>query len=200
MLSWIGTSAIILVFSVVALQLFLVGYLASKILPGETSDFILEIPPLRVPKLYNILIKTYTRVEWFLIEAVPLFLMGTFVLFVFHKIGLLAFLEQSASPIISGLLDLPPEGVKGFLLGFLRRDYGAAGFYQLAREGKLDHIQMIVSLVVITLFVPCIANFFVIIKERGFKTAIAIVAFIIPYSILVGAILNWILRALGVVL
>jgi ferrous iron transport protein B len=53
---------------------------------------------------------------------------------------------------------------------------------------------MLVSLVVITLFVPCVANLLVMIKERGWKTALSIVAFIIPYAILVGAVVNAVAR------
>jgi ferrous iron transport protein B len=85
-----------------------------------------------------------------------------------------------------------------FIVGFLRRDYGAAGLFMLARRGLLDPIQIVVSLVTITLFVPCVAQFFVMIKERGLKTTLAMVAFIFPFAFLAGGILNMILRALGV--
>jgi len=53
---------------------------------------------------------------------------------------------------------------------------------------------------VITLFIPCIANFFMMVKERGWKTGLAIASFIFPFALLVGAALNWVLRALHVTL
>ena len=56
----------------------------------------------------------------------------------------------------------------------------------LAKNGMLDPIQIVVSLVVITLFVPCIANFFMMVKERGLKTALSMVAFIFPFAFAVG--------------
>jgi ferrous iron transport protein B len=95
------------------------------------------------------------------------------------------------------LLGLPPEAAGAFVVGFLRRDFGAAGLYALARAGRLDAIQALVAAVVITLFVPCIANFFMIVKERGWRTATAVVAFIFPFAIGVGAVLNAVLRALA---
>ena len=67
----------------------------------------------------------------------------------------------------------------------------------IRQTGQSTHAltpQILVSLVVITLFVPCIANLLVIIKERGWRTALAIVGFIIPYSILVGTIVNFVAR------
>ena len=42
----------------------------------------------------------------------------------------------------------------------------------MAKQGLLDPTQIEVSLVVITLFIPCIANFFVMVKERGMKIAL----------------------------
>jgi ferrous iron transport protein B len=101
-------------------------------------------------------------------------------------------------PLVVGLLGLPEQATDAFLVGFLRRDYGAAGFFVLRRGGQLDGVQAVVALSVITLFVPCIANFFMMIKERGIKTTLAMVAFIVPFAFAVGAALNWALRALGV--
>lgn len=49
-----------------------------------------------------------------------------------------------------------------------------------------------------TLFVPCIAQFMVMIKERGWKTAVAIAGFIFPFAFLVGLGLDRALKLLGV--
>lgn len=189
MLVWVGT--------IIGVML-LVGYLASKIIPGDRSDFILELPPLRVPQFTNILIKTMARLEWYLKEIIPIFILATACLFVFDKLHLLTLIQKLASPIVVGLLDLPAQTTNAFLIGFFRRDYGAAGLFALAKAGQLDPVQIVVSLVTITLFVPCVANFFIIIKERGFKTALAMVCFIFPFAFLVGGILNFTLRSLGV--
>jgi ferrous iron transport protein B len=55
-------------------------------------------------------------------------------------------------------------------------------------------------LVTITLFVPCVAQFFVMLKERGTKATLWIVAFIFPFAFLVGGILNFVLRYFKVAL
>lgn len=194
MLGAVSARALLLVFGVVLSQMLLVGWLASKILKGLPSDFMLDIPPVRLPLMSNVLTKTYLRVKWFLKEAVPLFLLGTLILFVLDKFGLLKSIERFAQPIVVNFLNLPREATQSFIVGFLRRDYGAAGLYHLAQTGMLTNVQIVVSMVVITLFVPCLANFFVIIKERGLKTALWIVGFIFPFAILVGGTLNFILR------
>lgn len=183
---------------VIVSQLFLVGFLASCLIPGERADFLVEIPPFRVPKLSNLLIKTLYRVEWFLKEAVPLFLIGTAILFLADRSGLLYYLERAVTPVVKGFVGLPPQTAEAFIMGFLRRDYGAAGLFKLAKAGLLQTNQILVSMVVITLFVPCVANFLVIIKERGWKSALAIVGFIFPFAFLVGGVLNFILNLFGV--
>ena len=187
--------AAVAVWSLIVLGvIFGVGWLAARVLPGQRSDFILELPPIRWPQAGNLLIKTLARLEWYLKEVLPLFLLGTFVLFTLDRTGALRWLEQAASPLIVGGLGLPTEATGAFIIGFLRRDYGAAGLFLLARDGRLDAAQLLVSLVVITLFVPCIANVLVIIKEHGLRTGARVVAFVFPFAFAVGAALNWALR------
>jgi ferrous iron transport protein B len=197
MLGSVSFSAFVIFIFVILSQLLLVGFIAGRLMPGQSSDFLIEIPPFRLPKLGNILVKTISRVEWFLKEAVPLFLLGTFILFVADKIRLLDMLVTATSPVVEGFLMLPGRATVAFVMGFLRRDYGAAGLYALYDDGMLDPTQVVVSLVVMTLFVPCIANFFVIIKEFGTRKALTMIAFIFPFAFLIGGILNYVLRALN---
>jgi ferrous iron transport protein B len=183
---------------VVLWVLFVVGFLAARLLPGERSDLILELPPIRQPQLANIALKTIARLEWYLKEAVPIFVLGTFVLFVLDATGSLSRIVRAGEPTIVGWLGLPAQATEAFLVGFFRRDYGSAGIYKLFRDGALAPAQAVVALVTITLFVPCVANFFVIVKERGLATAIAISAFIFPLAFAVGGMVNLGLRAVGV--
>ena len=183
---------------IVAGILILVGYLASRVIPGEGSDFILEIPPLRIPLISNVIVKTLARIEWYLKEAVPLFILGTLILFALHKTEILTLLEGAATPLIVHFLGLPAKVTEAFLIGFLRRDYGAAGLFVLAKGGQLNSHQILVSLVTITLFIPCIAQFFMMIKERGLRKALVISAVIIPVAFGVGGMVNFLLNIFGV--
>lgn len=131
-LGGISFAAFLTLFGIVLGQLVLVGCLAAKVLPGDRTPFIMELPPLRVPQFRNVLTKTWLRVRWYLGEAVPLFLAGTALLFVLDRIGALAQPIAIARPVVTKLLGLPPEMAQVFVMGFLRRDYGAAGLYALA--------------------------------------------------------------------
>ena len=194
----LGAVAVLIWVGVLMATLFIVGYLASRLLPGKGSDFIQELPPLRLPRLSNVLLKTLARMEWYVKEVLPLFVIGTAALFTLDRVGGLSRIERLASPLVEGMLGLPSEATQTFLMGFLRRDYGAVGLFDLARDGQLDPLQTLVSLVVITLFVPCFANVLLIMKEFGARTAVAVAGFIIPFSFLVGGLLNLTMRGLDV--
>ncbi len=183
---WIIISWAVIISGVI----ILVGFLAGKLIPGESASFILELPPLRWPQMKNILIKTLSRLEWYLREAVPLFILGTLILFILDKSGVMTSLEQGARPLVVYWLGLPAESTGSFVIGFLRRDYGAAGFFAMAQKGLLTPNQVLVALVTITLFVPCIANFFMIIKERGWKIALIISGVVIFIALLLGGLVN----------
>jgi len=176
---------------VIIFVIFVVGFFSSLVIPGKKSDFILETPPIRLPKFSNIAIKTFARLEWYLKEAVPLFMLGTIILFILDKAGALTMIENAAAPLVVNLLGLPKEVAGAFVLGFLRRDYAAV---LIVKGGNLDPVQMLVALVTITLFVPCVANLFIMIKERGLKTAMIIVSFIFIFAFLFGGFFNFLMR------
>jgi ferrous iron transport protein B len=198
MLGALSVTAMLVWLGVVLGTILLVGALAARVIPGKGSDFVLELPPMRLPRPGNIVVKTLARIEWYLKEAVPLFVLGTLILFVADRLHVLASVERAVEPVLTGLLGLPRETAAAFILGFLRRDFGAAGLYTLAQNGRLDPIGVVVAVTTITLFVPCIANFFMMVKERGWKTGLAIAAFVFPFAVAVGSVLNFVLRSLDV--
>ena len=197
-LGGVSFAALATLFGVVIGQMLLVGWLAARAIKGERSEFILELPPIRWPRIGNLLTKTRLRIWWYLGEAVPLFLVGTVLLFVFDRLGALGTIAAVGRPIVTGLLGLPASTAQILVMGFLRRDYGAAGLFALAHSGQLTGVQAVVALTVMTLFVPCVANFLMMVRERGLKTGLAIVGVITPIAILTGAGLHYVLDAFGV--
>ncbi len=198
-----STAATLVWMTVMIGTLLGVGFVAARVLPGDKSDFLLEMPPIRQPMVQNIAAKTMARIEWYLKEAVPLFLAGTALLFVLDALHLLVFVHRAGEPIVRNILGFSNQaGVsdkvsEALLVGFLRRDFGAAGLLDLARAGRLSPADVAVSMVTITLFIPCIANVFMIAKERGWKVAGAMSGFIFPYAIAVGAVVRLGFRLFG---
>lgn len=197
LLSRIGPLAFIIWAAVVSLSIIAVGYAAGRLLPGDTSEFILEIPPFRLPSLKNILVKTLARIEWYVKEAVPIFIIATFALYLTDKLGIMTIIQKLTGPVIHSVLGLPLEAANAFIMGFLRRDYGAIGLLDMHRHGVLSNNQVVISMITITLFLPCVAQLFIIIKERGIKEALFISAFVFSFAVAVGGFLNFLFTHLG---
>jgi ferrous iron transport protein B len=170
--------------------LLTVGRLTARAFPGETSEFLLEIPPLRRPQLANVWLKTRSRIGWYLREVIPLFVIGTAVLFVLDRLRVLGRIASLGEPLVVGWLGLPREMANALLVGFLRRDFGAVYVLDAATgpETLLDPLQIFVAMVTITLFMPCFANFLMIAREHGQRVAWAMTAFIFPFAFLVGGL------------
>jgi len=190
-------SALFIWGGVVILIFLLTGYLAAKVIPGERASFYMEVPPLRLPKISNVLTKTYTRLQWYFFEVFPIFILASILLWAGELTGVLALVTSGLEPLVE-FIGLPPETATVFLYGFFRRDFGAAGLYDLQSSGIILGVPLVVAAVTLTLFIPCVAQFSVMLKERGVKTALAIALFILPFAFFVGFILNLVLTALGV--
>jgi ferrous iron transport protein B len=188
LLIWVGT---------ILLVLLLIGFLASKVIPGHKTNFYMEIPPLRMPRISNVLAKTYTRLQWYLKEVIPFFLLASVFLWLGDLTGVFGYIIDGLEPIVRGI-GLPNEAAEVFLFGFFRRDFGAAGLYQHAETGLITGVPLVVAAVTLTLFIPCIAQFLVMIKERGKKVALAMTVFVFPFAFFVGFLLNSILVAIGI--
>ncbi|HSN88549.1 MAG TPA: nucleoside recognition domain-containing protein, partial [Thermoanaerobaculia bacterium] len=182
-LAWVGMMIAIVL---------LVGSLTARAFPGDAGDFILEIPPMRRPQLANVWRKTIGRLDWYLREVIPLFLVGTGALFLLDRVGALPAIARAGEPLVKGWLGLPKEMSNAFLVGFLRRDFGAVYILDAATGPNplLSPLQIFVSMVTITLFMPCIANFLMIGKEHGMKVAWAMAAFIFPFAFFVGGVVH----------
>jgi ferrous iron transport protein B len=146
----------VLVFGVIGLAL-------DRVLPGSATDLLIDLPPLRLPRPRNVLTKTFRKTWMFLKEVTVYFVAGALLLSVLQVTGALVALQGLLAPLTTWWLRLPAEASNAFVMGFVRRDFGAAGLYDLG----LSSTQILVALVTITLFVPCIASVLIIMKERG---------------------------------
>lgn len=173
-----------------------VGLLAARLMPGETPMFYMEIPPMRRPQWSNVLTKTYSRMQWYFMEILPLFVLASILLWLGKITHFFEKAVDGMSPVMAAL-GLPKEVAVAFIFGFFRRDYGAAGLYDLQTKGGLNPRQLTVAAVTLTLFIPCVAQFLIMKKERGTKVAVAIGLFVTVMAFGCGWLLNRFLLLTG---
>ena len=192
------TPGALLVWSACIMVIFLVvGFLSARLMPGETSMFYMELPPMRLPQLSNVLTKTYTRMQWYFIEILPLFILASVLLWLGKITNFFATLVNWMTPVMT-FIGLPKEAAVAFIFGFFRRDYGAAGLYDLQTKGLLDPRQLTVAAVTLTLFIPCVAQFLMMKKERGLQVSLGILVFVSVLAFGSGYLLNKLLLATGI--
>ena len=190
-----------LMFALWALTVLLVfmmsGFLCKCLIKGEEAGFFMELPPLRLPSFMNVFTKTYTRLVWYFKEVIPLFILASVAIWLGKLTGFLDVLVRLMSYPVRWA-GMPESASHAFLYGFFRRDFGAAGLFNLAKDGTLSGNSLLVAAVVLTLFVPCVAQFAVMWKERGKGVALGMAAFIFPFAFFVGFLLHVILNVFRV--
>ncbi len=187
----------LLAWSICMLLIFLViGFLAARVMPGEAPMFYMELPPMRLPQLSNVVTKTYSRMQWYFMEILPLFVLASLLLWLGKITHFFEKLVDWMTPVMASL-GLPKETAIAFIFGFFRRDYGAAGLYDLQTKGLMNARQLTVAAVTLTLFIPCIAQFLIMKKERGMKVALSIGIFVSLLAFSSGWLLNELLLHTG---
>jgi ferrous iron transport protein B len=195
MLASYGSGAFLIWLGTVIGVLFTVGWLSGKLVKGRRIPLMTELPPMRLPVASNVAKKTWSRLKWYLVEVIPLFLIGAALMFLLDRTGILPWIIKAGEPLVTGWLGLPKEASAAFLMGFLRRDFGATGLF--AMGSALSPEQGLIGLVTLTLFVPCIASMLVIVKEQGLKTAVIMLTLITPLAFLIGGLLHRALILVG---
>ncbi len=189
-------SATITVFGLIFLQIIIAGYLANKILPGERTPLLMEIPAMRMPKIGKVVKMSALKTYFFIKEAVPVFIAASLCVFLFDRVGGLAALERVSEPVVKGLMGLPEKSVQVFIKTIIRRESGATEIEHLS--AIYDNVQLVVNLLVMTFLSPCLNAIIVLYKERGSRVASGILAAVMVYAIVVGTVVNHTCRILGI--
>jgi len=182
-----------LAYFAVLLAIFVgLGTALNKVTPGTSTDLLIDLPPLRLPRIGNVLRKTGMKVWHFMKEVTLFFVAGAALISTLQITGALEQIQRATAPLVVGWLGLPAEAATAFVMGFVRRDFGAAGFFTM----DLTSPQLLVAMVTITLFVPCVASVMVILKERGWRYLGGLLAGSLGIAFGVGGVLA---RIVGVV-
>ena len=184
-----GGQYVSIVYGTLFLVWLLLGLILNRVLKGFSPPLLIEVPPYRLPPWRTMVKKLWMRILGFVIEALPLVLLGVLVVNILYFLRVFDFLANLTAPLIHGILGLPKEAVVALVIGFLRKDValGMLGPLNLTAQ------QLVVGSVVLAMSFPCIATFIVLLKELGLKDMLKATGIMIFSAFLVGGILNLIL-------
>ena len=181
-----GLLAVLSVFFILIFVALISGFVLNKILKGETPELFLEMPQYQLPTIFVLSKKLYIRTKTFLFEAVPMIIIGIFIVNLFDLLGIINFISKTFGRHFSTILCLPNEIAIVMISGFLRKDVSIA----LLTPFDLTMKQLIISSVVLVIYLPCIATFSILVREFKLKKSLVIVGIMFLLSIFLGIILN----------
>jgi ferrous iron transport protein B len=172
--------------------IFLLGRLAFKALPGESTALIMEMSDYKLPNIKTALKQTWFRVLEFIKIAFPIIIIGSFIINLIEVLGLMQPIAGFLSPVTVIWLGLPAVTGIALIFGVVRKELtlimlaallGTTNFLSV-----MTPLQMIVFTIVVLFYIPCIATIAALIKEFRWKKAMFITIFEILFAILLGGI------------
>lgn len=162
------------------------GLILNKFLKGNTPELFMEIPNWHIPSFKVLSGKVLIKLKSYLLDAVPMILLGILIINMGHIMGLIDIMVKIFKYPITVILGIPTESVYAFALGFLRKDASVA----MLTAFDFSSGQMVIGCVFLSMYLPCMAALFMIIREAGLKDALKVIAFNLFVTICVCGILN----------
>jgi ferrous iron transport protein B len=179
------------VFLALVIGYFGVGWIINKIVPGESPEILMDVPPYQMPTARNIWMKLWTRTSKFLTVAVPFVLLGCVIVAVLYITGAMDAIASGLSPVITGVFGLPQDTAAAMIAGFLRKDLAVGTIGMLAAGGMtITVFQVFTAVVLLSIYFPCLATFALMIKELNWKETLGALATLIVMVFVYGAILH----------
>ncbi|MEM2738136.1 MAG: ferrous iron transport protein B [Candidatus Bathyarchaeia archaeon] len=185
---YVGLHAALALYIFDLLLVFILGRMAFKILPGEPVGLIMEMPPYKRPTLKVVLTKTWSRAKDFVYIAFPIIIVGSLAITALNLIGIVGYFTTVVKPIINGWLGLPDVASVPLIFGILRKELALILLSELIPLETLSATQMIVFAIITTIYIPCIATIAALLKEFGWKKAIAITIADVIAALLIGGL------------
>ena len=140
---------------------FIFGFLMNKIVPGKSPEILMDVPPYQKPRARNVGRKLWMRLKDFLLVAIPFVMLGVLIVNVLYWWGFIDWLANLLEPVLKGWFGVPKETVAPLITAFLRKDLAVAQLGAI----EMSKYQLITSVVLVSLYFPCVATFAMIIKE-----------------------------------
>jgi len=185
-----GVKWVVVVYGILLCIFIGAGSLLNRVLPGETPEIAIEIPPYRLPRFSNLGMKAALRLQRFFLDAVPWVFVGILIVNVLYTLQITKILSDVLSPSLGGWLGLPREAIYPLLIGFLRKDVATGLIAPLLNKGIMDIYQAIIAVVILAVYFPCVATFVVFLKELGIKDTLKSTLLMIATALGVGGLLN----------
>ncbi|MGA9141638.1 MAG: ferrous iron transport protein B [Methanocella sp.] len=186
---WAGLSIYLLMLGLIVV----IGFILGRAVKGEETGFVLEMVPLRVPSLKDVIDKTWIQMKEFIEVAFPLLIVGSAVLGVLQFIGFLSLMNVVLAPVIQGWLGLPDFTATALIFGILRKEMALETLAVMAGTWQFNLVmtplQMYVFAVFTTIYMPCLASITMLKRVLGWRDTLKITALTVILALLVSGLI-----------
>lgn len=177
---YLGVAGVFTVFALAMLTVAVLGRLLGRRYPEDVRGLVLDIPPYRLPAWPALLKNTWARTRDILTIVTPLLVAGSVVLALMSHFGADDLINALLAPVTAWWLGLPAALGVPILFGILRKELSLLMVYQalgtLEISPLMDWVQILVFLVFLTFYIPCVSTFAVMLKTLGRRKAFFSVA------------------------
>jgi ferrous iron transport protein B len=196
--AFVGLPAALSIYLMVFLLVVLTGLLLSRFTPGDQFGMIMELAPLRKPRLSNVLLKSWLRIREFLVIAMPLLIAASLVLGFLQYAGVFSAFQAMIDPFSTAVLGLPGYATTALVFGILRKEMALETLVILAGTADLSlvltPVQIYTFALVSVLFIPCISTIGMLYKVVGAKITLLVSAYTVALGIMSGALINILIK------
>lgn len=177
---------------------FVMGAVLNWIIPGKSPEILIDVPPYRSPTAQSVLTKTWNRLSHFFKVAVPAVLGGIVAVNLLYWVGAMDWLSGALEPMFVGWFGVPAAVSGALVMAFLRKDMAIGMLAPLATAGALTTGQLITSVVLVSIYFPCLATFIMILKEGGVRDLLKTLVVLAVSFFAFGGLMHGIVALVGV--
>jgi len=171
--------------------MFILGRIALKIVPGETSGLIMEMHTFKVPSISVAAKQTWSRTKSLIYVVFPIYIIGSALIQGLYALGFLTPVANFLAPITVFWLGLPVIAGVVLIFGAVRKEFTLlmlVALFGTNLAAVLTPIQFIILALVSMLFIPCLATLTILLREFGWKATASIAVANIVTALIVGGI------------
>ena len=139
--------------------IFILGRIALKVVPGQSTGLIMEMSSFKVPSLSVVAKQTWARTKSLIYIVFPLYIAGSAIVQALYAVGVLQQVSNALSPITVFWLGLPAIAGILLILGFVRKEMVILAAVAIFSSTNLalffSPVQLVTLALVNMIYIPC---------------------------------------------
>jgi ferrous iron transport protein B len=190
--AFVGAGWALALYAIDIAVIFVLGRIALKIVPGQSTGLIMEMHSFKTPSFSVITKQTWARTKSLIYIVFPTYIAGSALVQILYAVGVLKPMSDALSLVTVAWLGLPAITGILLILGVVRKEFillaSVAVFGSTNLALFLTPVQLITLALIGILYIPCLSTIVVLAKEFGWKTATTISAANFVTALIVGGI------------